>query len=76
MSQTEQPKAARETRPSFFPRTDELPAQSPKYWAKEKDRYIRQLLISDITAITNRPLIVYFSQLDQEISHTDPDDIA
>ncbi len=65
--------------PSFlaqFPRTNEIPKQSPKYWAKEKDRYIRQLLIADIEAETNRPLFVYFSQLDQEINHTDPDDLS
>ena len=31
-----------------FPRSGELPTQSSKYWAKEKDRYLRQLLISDI----------------------------
>ena len=61
---------------SQFPRTADLTSQSPKYWAKEKDRYLRQLLILDIEELTGRPLIVYFSQLDQEISHTDPDDIA
>lgn len=59
-----------------FPRTADLTSQSPKYWAKEKDRYLRQLLISDIEELTGRPLIVYFSQLNQEISHTDPDDLA
>lgn len=66
------------THPSLsqFPRTAELTSQSPKYWAKEKDRYLRQLLILDIEAVTGRPLFVYFSQLSQEISHTDPDDIA
>lgn len=61
---------------SQFPRTSDLTSQSPKYWAKEKDRYLRQLLIHDIEAITNRSLVVYFSQLSQQISHTDPDDIA
>jgi hypothetical protein len=59
-----------------FPRSNSLPAQSPKYWAKEKDRYLRQLLIRDIEASTGRPLIVYFAQLDQQIGHTDPDDIS
>lgn len=59
-----------------FPRTNDIPAQSPKYWAKEKDRYIRQYLIEDIESETKRPLIVYFSQLDQQINHTDPDDIS
>lgn len=61
---------------SQFPRTADLTSQSPKYWAKEKDRYLRQLLILDIEALTGRPLFVYFSQLDQEINHSDPDDIA
>ena len=59
-----------------FPRTEEIPLQSPKYWAKEKDRYLRQILISDIEKQTERPLFVFFSQLDQQISHTDPDDIS
>jgi hypothetical protein len=59
-----------------FPRSSFLPNQSPKYWAKEKDRYLRQLLIRDIEETTGRPLIVYFSELDQEISHLDPDDLA
>lgn len=59
-----------------FPRSSEPPFQSPKYWVKEKDRYLRQLLIKDIEAVTDRPLIVYFSQLDQEIGHTDPDDLS
>lgn len=64
------------TPPAQFPRTSDLPTQSPKYWAKEKDRYLRQLLIRDIEELTGRPLCVYFSQLSQEINHTDPDDIA
>lgn len=59
-----------------FPRTSKLPSQSPKYWAKEKDRYLRQLLILDIEEATGRPLVVYFSQLNKEIDHTDPDDLA
>lgn len=59
-----------------FPRSSEPPGQSPKYWVKEKDRYLRQLLISDIESVTGRPLIVFFSQLDQEINHTDPDDLS
>lgn len=53
-----------------------MPSQSPKYWVKEKDRYLRQLLISDIEGATGRPLFVYFSQLDQQISHMDPDDLS
>lgn len=53
-----------------------MPLQSPKYWVKEKDRYLRQLLIGDIEAHTGRPLVVYFAQLDQQINHTDPDDLS
>lgn len=59
-----------------FPRTDDVPGQSAKYWAKEKDRYLRQLLISDIEAETGRELIVYFSRLDQMITETDADDLC
>lgn len=59
-----------------FPRSSELPTQSPKYWTKEKDRYLRQLLISDIEEVTGRALLVYFAQLDQSISASDPDDLS
>jgi hypothetical protein len=59
-----------------FPRTDKLPVQTPKFWAKEKDRYLRQLLISDIEAETGRELVAYFSRLDQAITETDADDIS
>src|ERR1700735_709721 len=64
------------TRSEQFPRSSDIPAQSPKYWAKEKDRYLRQLMIRDIERLTGRSFFVYFSQLDQEINHTDPDDIS
>jgi hypothetical protein len=63
-------------KPEQFPRTSDLPKQSPKYWVKEKDRYIRQQLIGDIEALTGRSLVVYFAQLDQEIGHTDSDDLS
>jgi len=59
-----------------FPRSPLTPSQSPKYWVKEKDRYLRQLLISDIQGATGRPLFVYYAQLDQAINHTDPDDLS
>lgn len=59
-----------------FPRSPLTPSQSPKYWVKEKDRYLRQLLITDIQGATGRPLFVYFAQLDQVINHTDPDDLS
>ena len=61
---------------SAFPRTKELPTQSAKYWAKEKDRYLRQLLISDIEALTNREIIVYFAVETEGIAHSDADDIS
>jgi ClpP class serine protease len=59
-----------------FPRTGSLPTQSSKYWAKEKDRYLRQLLITDIEVLTGREAIVYFAQLNEGINHTDPDDLS
>lgn len=37
-----------------FPRTSQLPSQSSRFWAKEKDRYLRQLLISDLEQTTGR----------------------
>lgn len=61
---------------SQFPRTPDNPKQSAQYWVKEKDRYLRQLLIGDIEASTGRPLVVYFSQLNQTINEQDPDDLA
>ena len=69
-------KSAAQTALGQFPRTNGLPKQSAKYWAKEKDRYLRQLLINDIEAATGRRLIVYFSQLSEQIDDTDPDDLA
>jgi hypothetical protein len=44
-----------------FPRSDELPKQSPLFWVAQKDRYLRQILIRDIEALTKRRLIVYFA---------------
>jgi ATP-dependent protease ClpP protease subunit len=59
-----------------FPRSRDLPSQSPRYWAKEKDRYLRQLLITDIEEITERRLVVCFSRLDESITETDADDLS
>lgn len=58
-----------------FPRSDELPVQSPKYWVKEKDRYLRQLLIKDIQAQSERELVVYFTNTGH-IDFKDADDIS
>ncbi|WP_432255272.1 SDH family Clp fold serine proteinase [Limimaricola sp. AA108-03] len=59
-----------------FPRSLALPSQSSKFWAKEKDRYIRQLLIADIEEITGREAVVYFARLSEGINHSDPDDLS
>jgi hypothetical protein len=44
-----------------FPRGKDIPSQSPIFWVNQKDRYLRQLLIRDIEEITQRSLIVYFT---------------
>lgn len=46
---------------AHFPRTADLPTQSPVYWVGQKDRYLRQQLIRDIEALSKRRLIVYFA---------------
>ena len=44
-----------------FPRSSDLPKQSPIFWVGQKDRYLRQLLIRDIEALTERRLVVYYA---------------
>jgi hypothetical protein len=44
-----------------FPRSTELPSQSPLFWVEQKDRYLRQLLIRDIEELTGRRLVVSFA---------------
>lgn len=44
-----------------FPRSAELPKQSPLFWVEQKDRYLRQLLVRDIEEQTKRRLVVYFA---------------
>jgi Serine dehydrogenase proteinase len=56
-----------------FPRGKALPLQSPLFWVGEKDRYIRQLLISDIEEMTGRRLIVYYSDCESP-AQIDPSD--
>lgn len=58
-----------------FPRTADLPGQSPLFWVSQKDRYLRQLLIRDIQALTKRSLIVYFANR-YESAQIDQRDIA
>jgi len=58
----------------FFPRGEVPPEQSPLYWVTHKDRYLRQLLISDIEAETGRDLFVYFTDTDNSLATIDPGD--
>jgi hypothetical protein len=58
-----------------FPRGTELPSQSPLFWVSQKDRYLRQLLIRDIQALTGRQLLVYFGNR-YEGAEIDQRDIA
>jgi Serine dehydrogenase proteinase len=44
-----------------FPRSTELPSQSPLFWVEQKDRYLRQLLLRDIEELTGRRIVVYFA---------------
>ena len=63
--------------PDCFPRNAVTPEHSPLFWVAHKDRYLRQLLIKDIEAITNRNLIVYFTDCDRTIAQIDQsDDVA
>ena len=44
-----------------FPRSSDIPKQSPVFWVGQKDRYLRQLLIRDIEELTGRRLLVYYA---------------
>jgi hypothetical protein len=55
----------------MFPRTTDLPKQSPLFWVSHKDRYLRQLLIDDIEVETKRCLIVYFTDCDHTSAQID-----
>jgi len=60
-----------------FPRTTDVPQQSPLFWVTHKDRYLRQLLIRDIQDLTGRHLVVYFTDCDRTNALIDPsDDVA
>ncbi len=59
-----------------FPRTTELPKQSPLFWAEQKDRYLRQLLIRDLEEITGRRFVVYFANRYEKGSDIDLRDAA
>ena len=55
----------------FFPRSNRFSDHSPKYWARNKDRFLRQLLVSDIEKETERPLVVYFASANESINGHD-----
>jgi ClpP class serine protease len=57
-----------------FPRGRRLPPQTPLFWVGQKDRYLRQLLISDLEARTGRSLIVYFSDCEANAPIDQADD--
>lgn len=57
-----------------FPRTSQVPVQSPLFWVTHKDRYLRQLLIQDIEATTGRDLLVYFTDVDNSDAQIDVGD--
>ncbi|MDB6060258.1 MAG: hypothetical protein JWM78_361 [Verrucomicrobiaceae bacterium] len=62
--------------PDCFPRTKNLPSQSPLFWVTHKDRYLRQLLIRDIEEETGRQLIVYFTDCERSNAQIDGSDDA
>jgi membrane-bound ClpP family serine protease len=55
-----------------------LPQQSPLFWVQQKDRYLRQLLVGDIEAMTGRRLVVYFANryVDSAINTSDVANLA
>ncbi len=57
----------------YFPRSRNLPEHSPAFWVGQKDRYLRQILIRDIEALTERRLVVYYASpfLDAQINQRD-----
>lgn len=57
-----------------FPRTNALPKQTALFWVTHKDRYLRQLLIADIEKLTNRSLLVYFTDVDNSSAQIDVGD--
>lgn len=57
-----------------FPRGVLAPKQSPLFWVNNKDRYLRQLLISDIQKDTGRDLLVYFTDCDRTLAQLDQTD--
>lgn len=57
-----------------FPRGRGKTTQSPLFWVQNKDRYLRQLLIQDIQATTQREVLVYFSDCDRSAAQIEQTD--
>lgn len=57
-----------------FPRSKDIPKQSPLFWVMHKDRYLRQQLIQDIQEDTGRELIVYFTDTERSDAQIDQGD--
>lgn len=73
---TQNPAPQKSSPDDQFPRTRDLPSQSPIYWVNQKDRYLRQLMIRDIERATGRRLFVYFANRFVEGSEIDDADPA
>lgn len=56
-----------------WPRGKNLSHHSPSFFAENKDRFLRQSLIRDIQAVTNRPLVVYYGSSSFQSSFRDED---
>lgn len=50
--------------PARWPRGTQLPTQSPLFWVADKDRYLRQLLLQDLSQRFGRRQLVYFTRCD------------
>lgn len=61
-----------------WPRKKGVFPHTPIFFAENKDRFLRQLLISDIEAATRRPLVVFFESpyFDSEIEQDDVSRLA
>ena len=57
-----------------FPRGTAIPRQSPMFWVADKDRYIRQLLLRDLTQRFGRDQLVYFTRCDSTAQIDNDDD--
>lgn len=75
MSSDKEPSPKTPSAPERFPRGTDLPTQTPLFWVGQKDRYLRQLLIRDIEALTGRALIVYFTDCDHPLAQIDRLDV-